>query len=314
VASFSHGAQGAGAARQKTLRTSIGCVGVGLHSGLKVGLTLKPAEPDTGIRIVRHDLPGARPMAARYDRVIDTTLCTTIADAGGTRVATVEHLMAALAACEIDNARIELSGPEVPIMDGSAQPFLFLIECAGIVEQERPRRLIEILEPVEARDGERFARLEPADGFEVACTIDFAHEAIGRQERALAFAPDAFKQEIAAARTFGFAERVEELWARGLALGGSLKNAVVISRDRVLNEEGLRFPDEFVRHKLLDMVGDLYLAGAPIKGRLVGHCSGHGLHNRLLHALFATPTAYRETGAPPSLPSFEEARRSAATA
>jgi UDP-3-O-[3-hydroxymyristoyl] N-acetylglucosamine deacetylase len=278
---------------QRTLRNPIGCVGIGLHTGAKVSVTLHPAEPDSGIRFQRYDLRGSAAIAATHDRVTDTTMCTTLAGADGATVGTVEHLMAALAGCEIDNALIEVGGPEIPIMDGSAGPFVFLIECAGAIEQDRPRRFIEILRPVMVESHGRMARLEPAEGFAVDCAIRFDHPLIESQELELAFAPDAFKAEIAQARTFGFAERVEELWSRGLALGGSLKNAVVVSRDRVLNEEGLRFPDEFVRHKVLDSIGDLYLAGAPLIGRFVGRCAGHALHNKLLRALFADPAAWR---------------------
>lgn len=292
---------------QKTLRTPIGCVGVGLHTGAKVALTLNPAPVDTGIRFRRYDLPSAAALPATWDRVSDTTMSTTIADRdGGAQVATIEHVMAALAACEIDNCLIELGGPEVPIMDGSARPFVFLIECAGVVEQTRPRRWIEILKPVEVTGHERMARLEPADDFEIDCLIRFEHPVIDSQALALPFVAESFKTEIAPARTFGFAERVEELWARGLALGGSLKNAVVVSHDRILNEEGLRFPDEFVRHKVLDCVGDLYLAGAPVRGRFVGRCAGHGLHNRLLRALFEDPSAWRLVTPTPAGPAFEE--------
>jgi UDP-3-O-[3-hydroxymyristoyl] N-acetylglucosamine deacetylase len=278
---------------QRTLRNPIGCVGIGLHSGAKVSLTLHPAEPDTGIRFMRYDRPRGRTLNARFDQVCDTTMCTTIGEPGGTMVATVEHLMAALAICEIDNVLVEVGGPELPIMDGSAQPFVFLIECAGLVEQDRLRRYIEILKPVTVTAHGKMARLEPAEGFELRCEIQFDHPLIESQSMTIPFSGERFKSEIARARTFGFAERVEELWSRGLALGGSLKNAVVVSRDRVLNEEGLRFPDEFVRHKVLDGLGDLYLAGAPLIGRFVARCSGHSMHNKLLRALFADPSAWR---------------------
>lgn len=281
------------ASRERTLRNPIGCVGTGLHTGAKVALTLYPAEPGAGIRFRRYDRPGSATIPARFDQVCDTTMCTTLGDPGGAVIGTVEHLMAALAACEIDNVLIEVGGPEVPIMDGSAQPFVFLIECAGVVEQDRPRRYIEVLKPVTVNALDKSARLEPADGLQVDCSIRFDHPLIESQEMRFAFSPDGFKNELAQARTFGFAERVEELWSRGLALGGSLKNAVVVSRDRVLNEEGLRFPDEFVRHKVLDSIGDLYLAGAPLIGRFVGRCAGHAMHNKVLRALFEDPTAWR---------------------
>ena len=278
---------------QRTLRNPIGCVGTGLHSGAKVSLTLHPAGPDSGVRFVRYDRPGGSPVPARFDQVCDTTMCTALGDPGGTVVGTVEHLMAALAICEIDNVLVEVGGPELPIMDGSAQPFVFLIECAGTVEQDRPRRWVEVLKPVSLEAHGKYARLEPADGLILDCEIHFEHPLVDSQAVRIAFEPEIFKAEIARARTFAFAERVEELWSRGLALGGSLKNAVVVSRDRVLNEEGLRFPDEFVRHKVLDSLGDLYLAGAPLRGRLIARSAGHTMHNKLLRALFADPGAWR---------------------
>jgi UDP-3-O-[3-hydroxymyristoyl] N-acetylglucosamine deacetylase len=284
--------------RQRTLRNPIGCVGVGLHTGAKVAMTLHPAEPDSGIRFKRYDRPGTAAIPARHDHVCDTTMCTALGGADGARVATVEHLLSALAACEIDNALIEVDGPEVPIMDGSARPFVFLIECAGVHEQARRRRWIEVQKPVTVAAHGKSARLEPASGLQVDCEIWFDHPLIESQALHFEFSPDSFRAEIAEARTFGFAERVEELWSRGLALGGSLKNAVVVSRDRVLNEEGLRFPDEFVRHKVLDIIGDLYLAGVPLIGRFTGRCAGHTLHNKLLRTLFADRTAWREIDDP----------------
>jgi UDP-3-O-[3-hydroxymyristoyl] N-acetylglucosamine deacetylase len=279
---------------QRTLRNPIGCVGIGLHTGAKVSLTLQPAGPDSGVRFVRYDGPGRPPVPARFDHVCDTAMCTVLGDPGGT-VGTVEHLMAALAICEIDNVVVEVGGPELPIMDGSAQPFVFLIECAGTVEQEQPRRWVEVLKPVSLEAHGKYARLEPADGLILDCAIHFEHPLIDSQSMCIAFDPESFKSEIARARTFAFAERVEELWSRGLALGGSLKNAVVVSRDRVLNEEGLRFADEFVRHKVLDSLGDLYLAGMPLRGRLTARSAGHTMHNKLLRALFADPGAWRVT-------------------
>jgi UDP-3-O-[3-hydroxymyristoyl] N-acetylglucosamine deacetylase len=207
---------------------------------------------------------------------------------GRASVGTVEHLMAALAGCGIDNALIEIDGPEVPIMDGSAEPFVFLIECAGIAVQAARRRAILILKTVSVEDGEKRAALRPAPEFSLALRIDFASRAIGRQHRFTAFGPEAFKDELARARTFGFAHEVEALRQAGLGRGGSLDNAVIIDGDRVLNEEGTRYPDEFVRHKLLDAVGDLYLAGRPILGHFEGVRSGHGMNNRLLRTLFAS--------------------------
>ena len=286
----------AGARGQRTLRNPIGCVGTGLHTGAKVSLTLHPAAPDTGVRFARYDRPGSSPVPARFDRVCDTTMCTALGEPGGVMVGTVEHLMAALAICEIDNVLVEVGGPELPIMDGSAQPFVFLIECAGTVEQARPRRWIEVLKPVRIEAHGKHARLEPADRLILDCAIQFEHPLIDSQAMCIAFDPESFKAEIARARTFGFAERVEELWSRGLALGGSLKNTVVVSRDRIVNEDGLRFSDEFVRHKVLDSLGDLYLAGAPLRGRLIARSAGHTMHNKLLRALFADPGAWRLVG------------------
>jgi UDP-3-O-[3-hydroxymyristoyl] N-acetylglucosamine deacetylase len=278
---------------QRTLRNPIGCVGTGLHTGAKVSLTLHPAAPDTGVRLVRYDRPGTSPVPAHFDRVCDTSMCTALGDPGGTVVGTVEHLMAALAICEIDNVMIEVGGPELPIMDGSAQPFVFLIECAGTVEQERPRRWIEVLKPVTIEAPGKCARLEPADSLILDCAIHFEHPLIESQAISIPFDPEVFKVEIARARTFGFAERIDELWSRGLARGGSLKNAVVVSRYRILNEEGLRFADEFVRHKVLDSLGDLYLAGAPLRGRFIARSANHTMHNKLLRALFDDPGAWR---------------------
>ncbi len=284
---------------QRTLRSSIGCVGTGLHSGAKVALSLHPANAGSGIQFVRKDRADQQPIPALFDQVCDTTMCTAVGKSGEGRVSTIEHLMAALAALEIDNVRVDVDGPEVPIMDGSSKPFIFLIECAGIVEQEAPRQWIEILKPVTVTAHGKSARLEPIradendDLFIVDCSIEFDHPVINSQSMTFGLTPERFKSDISAARTFGFAERVEELWSRGLALGGSLKNAVVVSQDKVLNEEGLRFEDEFVRHKVLDCIGDLYLAGGPIIGRFTGSCAGHAMHNKLLRALFADPTAWR---------------------
>ena len=238
-------------------------------------------------------------------------MCTKLGRPGGPTIATIEHLMAALAACEIDNVLIELGGPELPIMDGSAQPFVFLIECAGVVEQDRPRRWIEILKPVTVCGQDKSARLEPAGRFEIDCAIHFDHPLIEHQSLQFVFTPDGFKSEIGRARTFGFAERIEELWSRGLGLGGSLKSALVVSHDQVLSDGGLRFPDEFVRHKILDTIGDLYTAGGPIIGRFVGRRAGHTLHNQLLRALFADPRAWRVVTEPGMAEAEMPARRAA---
>ncbi len=297
------------ALRQRTLKSSISCSGVGLHSGKRVTLALHPAAPDSGIRFHRTDIAGGQAIVpALWSSVGDTRLNTCLADADGHQVRTVEHLMAALSGLGIDNALIEISGPEVPAMDGSAAPFLFLVECAGIVEQNAPRRAIKVLRRVTVRDGAKLAELLPATGFTLEVTIDFPVEAIRRQQSTLVMRGGAFKNEISRARSFGFEQEVTALRAAGLALGGSLDNAIVISSDgsRVLNEEGLRYEDEFVRHKILDAVGDLALAGAPLIGHFRGVRCGHEINNRLLHALFADETAWAmvdmqpaDTGAPP---------------
>jgi UDP-3-O-[3-hydroxymyristoyl] N-acetylglucosamine deacetylase len=279
--------------RQRTLKSAIGCVGTGLHSGARVALTLRPLPVDSGILFRREDLAGSAVIPATVDRVADTTRCTQLKGADGATVNTVEHLMAALAGWGIDNVEVAVDGPEVPALDGSAKDFVFLIGCAGVIEQDRPRRLIEVLRPVAVRHGERWARLMPSDRFSVRMTIDFAHPLIGVQQIAVDRVDlSSFKRELAGARTFGFAEDVASLRAKGLALGGSLANAVVVANEGVLNPEGLRWPDEFVRHKALDAVGDLYLAG-PLLARVEGHGSGHMLHARLARELFADASAWR---------------------
>jgi UDP-3-O-[3-hydroxymyristoyl] N-acetylglucosamine deacetylase len=289
--------------QQQTLKSSIDCVGVGLHSGRRVRLTLRPAEPDHGIIFRRTDL--GRDIPARFDRVVDARLATVVAD-GSASVGTVEHLMAALAGSGIDNALIELDGPEVPILDGSAGPLLFLLDCAGTVAQPALRSAIEIRRPVRVRDGDAFAELRPTDArvslgacLDMALSIDFPAMAIGQQSCSLRLSPASFRRQLAGARTFVLAAEVEQLRAAGLALGGSLDNAVVVDGAQVLNPGGLRMENEFACHKLLDAVGDLALAGAPLHGRFIGHKSGHSLNNRLLRALFADASAWREVTAQP---------------
>jgi UDP-3-O-[3-hydroxymyristoyl] N-acetylglucosamine deacetylase len=282
-----------GAQRQKTLDQTMTVAGIGLHSGRPVTMTLGPALADSGILFQRTDIAGAAGMLpARWDLVRDTQLCTALINDRGVRVGTIEHLMAALAGCGIDNAVVSLDADEVPVMDGSAAPFVALIEAAGVIEQAAFRRAIKVLRTVTVGDKQRYATLSPDDGFTVEFEIDFDAEAVSRQQRRLKLVNGAFKREIASARTFGFAHEIDRLRSAGLARGGSLDNAVVVSGDRILNAEGLRFPDEFVRHKMLDALGDLYLAGAPIIGRYVGAQSGHRLNNALLRALFADPTAW----------------------
>lgn len=283
---------------QHTLASAITCSGVALHSGDTVEMCIRPAPVHTGIVFVRTDVGAERGMLeARYDQVSETTLGTTLRNEFGTTVATVEHLMAALAGMGVDNAVIEMDGPEVPIMDGSSEPFVFLIECAGTVAQEAPRRMIEVLRRVEVREGNSIAVLEPHEaGFVLDITIDFPHPAVPQQQAVYDFSATSFKQSLCRARTFGFAREVEKMHSMGLALGGSLKNAVVIGDEGVINEEGLRYPDEFVRHKALDVVGDYYLAGGALLARAVTYKPWHGINNKLMRALFSDPANYRIVG------------------
>ncbi|GIL39789.1 UDP-3-O-acyl-N-acetylglucosamine deacetylase [Roseiterribacter gracilis] len=293
------------AARQITLKSAIDCSGVGLHSGARVRLELHPAPADAGIRFIRTDLAGeAAILPARWDAVVDTKLCTVLGNQAGTTIGTIEHLMAALAGLGIDNAEIRLDGPEVPIMDGSSEAFVFLLECAGTVEQDAPKRAIEVLQRISVGDDKAGASIMPAATASFEFTIDFRSAAIGRQERIYRPAPGAFKRELSRARTFGFVEEVDQLRRIGLARGASLDNAVGISGDKVLNIGGLRYADEFVRHKLLDAIGDLALAGMPLLGRFHGHRAGHAVNNQLLRALLAKPDAWTVV----ELPAAEEAR------
>jgi UDP-3-O-[3-hydroxymyristoyl] N-acetylglucosamine deacetylase len=285
--------------RRRTLKAAIGCVGIGLHSGRRANLTLHPASPGTGIVFRRSDTGAEIP--ALFDQVVDTRLCTALgsATAPERRVATVEHVMAALAGCGVDDAVVELDGPEVPILDGSAAPFVFLLDCAGLTGQAGAVESIEVLKRVRVQEGEgpdaAWAELAPSrdDKLDITLTIDFPTTAIGRQSLSLRLTPQTFRAGLAEARTFTLAEDVARLRAAGLAQGGSLDNAVVVDGPLVLNPGGLRRPDEFVRHKLLDVVGDLALAGAPIRGRFSGYRSGHALNNRLLRALFASQANWR---------------------
>ncbi len=281
--------------RQHTLKSPISCVGVGLHSGARVTMVLQPAPENSGIRFRRTDIAGGgAEVPALWSQVRDTRLNTCLADEAGNQVRTVEHLMAALAGMAIDNCAIDINGPEVPAMDGSAAPFLFLMECAGVIEQDAPRRAIEIRKRVTVQDGDRVASLMPGAGCSVEVVIDFPADAIRRQAMHLSLTGGAFKNEISRARSFGFEQDVAQMRAAGLALGGSLDNAVVISSDgrSVLNEDGLRYEDEFVRHKILDAVGDLYLMGAPLIGHFQGVRCGHAINNQLLRALFADASAW----------------------
>jgi UDP-3-O-[3-hydroxymyristoyl] N-acetylglucosamine deacetylase len=278
---------------QKTLKSSIGCSGIGLHSGRKVSMTLHPADAETGIVFQRSDMKGETgTVCASWQNVVDTRMATTLGNADGARIATVEHLMAALAGCGIDNAIVEIDGPEVPVMDGSSAPFVFLVECAGIRLQHKARQAIKIEKPILVGDDRKFLSIRPDEAFSVSFEIDFNDSPVAQQQLSLRLINGTFKTEIARARTFGFAHEVDALREAGLARGGSLDNAVVINGNEVLNGDGLRYQDEFVRHKILDCVGDLYLAGAPIIGAVDALRSGHALNSSLLHTLFKNPDAW----------------------
>ena len=284
--------------RQTTLANTVHCSGIGLHSGDIVSISLNPAAADTGIIFQRIDIAeDGSVIPALFDRVCDTCLCTTIANDKGATISTVEHLMAALAGCQVDNAVVAVNGGEIPIMDGSAEPFVTLIECAGLVELEKPRNVIQILREGSVIEEYGKATLTPADRqstrLDINLTIDFKNAAIGRHELFFDFSTFNFKKDICRARTFGFLEDVKALRKAGLAQGGSLDNAVVISDSGVLNEDGLRYDNEFVRHKVLDCMGDLYLAGNQIVGRFTGDRTGHRIHNELLRSLFADSDAWK---------------------
>ncbi|MEF2155406.1 UDP-3-O-acyl-N-acetylglucosamine deacetylase [Luteimonas sp. FXH3W] len=272
--------------KQRTIKNVIRATGVGLHSGEKVFLTLRPAEPDTGIVFRRVDLEPAVEMRATAELVTETTLCTGLS-CDGAKVQTVEHLLSALAGLGVDNCYIDLSAPEVPIMDGSAGPFIFLLQSAGLVEQNAPKKFIRILETIEVRDGDKRASFEPHAGFRLDFTVEFDHPAIpsNMSHSALEFSTETYIKEVSRARTFGFMRDLEFMRERNLGLGGSMDNAIVLDEFRVLNEDGLRYGDEFVRHKILDAVGDLYLAGHPILGHYSGYKSGHALNNKLVRQL-----------------------------
>lgn len=279
--------------KQRTLKNVIRATGVGLHTGEKIYLTLRPAPIDAGIIFRRVDLDPAVEIPARAENVGDTRLSTTLVQ-GDVRISTVEHLLSAMAGLGIDNAYIELSAPEVPIMDGSAGPFVFLLQSAGIQEQEAPKRFIRVRQSVIVRDGDKWARFDPFEGFKVSFTIDFDHPAFKdrAKEAVIDFSTTSFVKEISRARTFGFMRDIEALRARNLALGGSMENAVVVDDYRILNDDGLRYEDEFVKHKVLDAIGDLYLLGRSLIGAFSGHKSGHALNNQLLRALVADAAAW----------------------
>ncbi|WP_413437624.1 UDP-3-O-acyl-N-acetylglucosamine deacetylase [Sulfuriferula sp. GW1] len=291
--------------RQRTLKNVIRASGVGLHTGEKVLMTLRPAAPNMGVVFRRVDLVSPVDIPVSAELVGDTRLCSTL-DNGQTSVATVEHLMSALAGLGIDNVYVDLDGPEVPIMDGSASSFVFLLQSAGIEVQNAAKKFVRIKKTVEVKEGDKWVRFEPFDGFKISFTIDFKHPVFEKsgQEITLDFANTSYIKEVSRARTFGFMQEVEWLRANGLALGGSLDNAIVMDEFRVLNNDGLRYEDEFVKHKVLDAIGDLYILGHPIIGAFYAYKSGHALNNRLLRTLLQDQSAWEfvsfdnETSAP----------------
>ena len=281
--------------KQRTLKTAVKATGVGVHTGAKVAMMLRPAPIDTGIVFCRSDLPGNPAIPARASNVTNTVMATVI-EKDGARVSTVEHLMAAFAGLGVDNAYVDVSAEEVPIMDGSAGTFVFLIQSAGIEEQAAPKKYIRVLKRVEVEQDDKRVRLEPFDGFKVSFAIEFSHPVFDPEQSKVEidFADVSFIREVSRARTFGFTHEVEALRSRGLGRGGSLDNVVVIDDFRVLNAEGLRMDDEFVKHKALDAVGDLYMLGHPVIGAFFGHKSGHALNNVLARKLLADRTAWEE--------------------
>ena len=280
--------------RQRTLSSKINASGVGLHTGKKVSLTLLPANVDSGITFIRTDIQ-SNPIKASFDNVNDTRLQTSLSN-NEVKISTVEHLLSALAGLGIDNAIIQLDGPEVPIMDGSARPFVFMIQSAGIKEQNAPKKFIKVTKPIEVRQNEKWARIEPFDGFKVAFTIDFNHPAFDNssQSSEIDFSSVSYLSQVSRARTFGFVKDIENLRKNNLALGGSVNNAVVIDDYRVVNDEGVRFQDEFVKHKILDAIGDLYLLGHGLIGSFSAYKSGHHLNNLLLRELDNNQEAWEE--------------------
>lgn len=279
---------------QKTINSKTSCSGVGLHSGADVLITLLPAPCDTGIIFKRTDAEeGKGVIQANYKNVVATNLGTSIANESGTKVSTIEHLMAAIWGCGIDNLIVEINGPEVPIMDGSSEPFVFLIECAGINVQDKPRKIIEILKRVDFKEDGKLVEVSPAKEFSIDLSIDFAHEQIKKQKFDYVSTFASFKNDLCRARTFGFKHEIDQMHKMGLARGGSLDNAILIDDNGVVNEEGLRYGDEFVRHKTLDFIGDIYLAGHYITGHFKAIKPGHAINNKLLHELFKDDTAWR---------------------
>ena len=278
---------------QRTLKNVIRATGVGLHTGKKICLTLRPAPVDTGIVFRRIDLDPVVELVARPERVGDTRLSTALCE-GDVSVSTIEHLMSAFAGLGVDNAYVELNASEVPIMDGSAGPFVFLVQSAGLTEQVKPKKFIRIKDVIRVEDGDKSAQFEPFDGFKVSFSIDFDHPIFNKspQKAEIDFSSTSFVKEISRARTFGFMHEVEAMRERGLALGGSQNNAIVIDSYSILNKDGLRYEDEFVKHKILDAIGDLYLLGYPLIGLFRAHKSGHALNNKLLRALMQNESAW----------------------
>ncbi len=279
---------------QKTINNKISCSGVGLHSGENALMTLFPAPCDTGIVFKRIDLPNQdNVIKAHYKNVIGTNLGTTLTNSAGAKVSTIEHLMAAIWGCGIDNLLIEINGPEIPIMDGSSEPFVFLLECAGINTQEQPRRVIEILKKVRVEEKGKFIEVEPSKEFSIDLHIDFDHKEIQQQKFDYHSTFTSFKNDLCRARTFCFKHEVEQMHKMGLAKGGSLDNAIVVDENGIVNTGGLRYGDEFVRHKTIDFIGDVYLAGHYILGHFTASKAGHGINNKLLHEIFKDETAWR---------------------
>lgn len=286
-------------ARQKSLRSSVSLDGLGVHSGKPARVTIHPAEAGAGVSLMRGDAAGEPMAQAHWSNVCSTELCTGLALDDRHAVSTVEHVLAALFGLGVDNALIEVDGPEIPVLDGSSADFVAAIEEAGVVGLGAPRRFIEVLKTVRVERGGAFAELSPASGgLSLDVEIQFDHAAIGRQRKALKLDAATFRREIARARTFGFLKDIERLWRGGFALGASLENSIALAEQGVVNPEGLRFPDEFVRHKMLDAVGDLALAGAPLIGAFRSRCGGHALNHAVLQALFADSSAWRFTQAP----------------
>lgn len=279
--------------KQRTLKSVIRATGVGLHTGDKVYLTLRPAPADTGIIFRRVDLDPVVEISADPQHVGDTRLSTSV-EMNGVKVSTVEHLMAAFAGLGIDNAYVDLTAAEVPIMDGSAAPFVFLMQSAGIEEQNRPKKFLRVMKPVEVKSGDKWARFDPFEGFKVTFTINFDHPIFlnSRQDASVDFSSSSFVKEVSRARTFGFMRDLEEMRKAGLAQGGSLDNAIVLNDFNIVNEDGLRYGDEFVKHKVLDAIGDLYLLGHPMIGEFTAHKSGHALNNQALRTLVADESAW----------------------